>query len=486
MSGRILVVDALPTNRIIMRVKLSAAFYEVVQAASGEAAIAMMRQAQPDLVITAAELPDMSGQDLCAALRKNPQTERPPVVVIHGENQEEEKLESLRAGADDVLSRPVNDLVLLARLRSLLRARDAEAELLLREDTRRALGLFEEPATYEVPAQAWYISMDPLSDQTKAMVKTLEQKSGAKIHAIPRVDALRDRKPDPDVIIVAEHSTGGSEGLPLISQFRASGPTRHAAMIYVAQSSLGREAASALDIGANDILPKAASVEELAIRIRKQVARKRANDQLRHNMRDGLKAAVTDSLTGLYNRRYTTQHLDRLAERSATKRRSYAIMLADLDFFKQVNDQYGHAAGDEVLRVFSQRLKDNLRAADLLSRWGGEEFLIAMPDTDIGAARASAQRICDMMARSPITLPDGQEITVTLSAGVAIGRAGQDVEALIAQADQALYTAKDRGRNQVVAQEHVSTVAKLRANWRLQGATLPDHPEPPMKKALGR
>ncbi|WP_299938265.1 diguanylate cyclase [uncultured Pelagimonas sp.] len=451
MTGRILVVDAVPTNRIILRVKLSAAFYEVVQAASGKAALAMMKKSKPDLVITASDLPDMTGRALVTALRRFDTGVRLPVVMLHSDDDPGERIASLAAGADDVLARPIDDLVMLARLRSLLRARDAEAELQLRDDTRRALGLAEQSAEFTTPANITLIATGRQPEAEK-IVSDLSAELRDRVVLVDPDDALRERRPTPDVIVIAEGPGGQGEGLTLLAQMRASTLTRHASLIYVAQPHQRREAASALDMGANDLLAGGLDLQELTLRLKKQIERKRTADRLRANMQDGLRAAVTDPLTGLYNRRYTLPHLARLAERSSRQGRPYALLVADLDHFKKVNDEFGHPAGDAVLVAFAQRLKDNLRAADLIARWGGEEFLIAMPDTGRLAAQRTAERLCQIMSEHPVMLPGGDRITVTLSIGVSTAsRQGDCAPAdLIERADKALYVAKDRGRNTVV------------------------------------
>ncbi|WP_084794164.1 diguanylate cyclase [Pseudoponticoccus marisrubri] len=471
MAGRILVVDAVPTNRIVLRVKLSAAFYEVVQAGSGRAALELMRKMRPDLVIAAAELPDMTGRALCAELRRGAGERRLPVVIMHGEDDPGERLATLAAGADDVLARPIDDLVMLARLRSLLRACDAEAELQLRDDTRRALGLAEQGASYAPPA---LVALVPTGRDAvpPALVEGLRARIEDRVTVIEPDSALRESGAVPDVFVIAEGPGGQGEGLALLPQLRASRRTRHAALIYVARPHQRRAAAAALDMGASDLLAAGPDPEELAIRLRTQIDRKRTADRLRANMRDGLRAAVCDPLTGLYNRRYALPHLSRLAERAGQQRRPYALLLADLDHFKAVNDVYGHAAGDAVLTVLAQRLRDNLRAADLISRWGGEEFLVAMPDTDRGAAQRTADRLCRVMAEAPVPLPDGRLLTVTLSIGVACGPAGGDAQPLelIDSADQALYAAKDTGRNTVVMADTVTTLPRRPAAPELPAA----------------
>lgn len=483
MTSRILVVDPVPTNRIILRVKLASAYYKVLQAGSGAAALEMIKTTQPDLVITASTLPDMSGIDLCSAVRDTDFA--PPVVVIRDGLCPADKLEALNAGADDVLDRPLDELVLLARLRSLLRARDAEAELRLREDTRRALGLAEQQGSYATPGKVRIVSARPQKGLHR-LVDHLAAQSEDRFETIEPEEALRKSGRAPDVIVILEAPGDSPTGLALLPQFRAHRATRHSALIYVAHPAQRREAASALDMGANDLMISGFDAEELALRIAKQMERKKLGDRLRANMRDGLRAAVIDPLTGLYNRRYAIPHADKLANRAKLRRKPYALLLLDLDFFKQINDDYGHSAGDSVLVMLSQRLRDNLRAADLIARWGGEEFLVAMPDTDRGAAMATAERLRRLMEEQPVTLPSNRNLTVTLSIGVAVSSADQPEtpDELIQRADRALYAAKDKGRNTLVMADTVlpfapqpkrrttaprRTVAKDPAQLRLRG-----------------
>ena len=171
-------------------------------------------------------------------------------------------------------------------------------------------------------------------------------------------------------------------------------------------------------------------------------------------MRDGLHAAVTDCLTGLYNRRYIEPHLARIAEQAESTQREFAVMMLDIDHFKSINDRYGHAAGDKVLIEISRRLRENLRSIDLVARIGGEEFMVAMPRTGTDQAEAAAERLRRMVSSKPFSMgTDHPYLTVTVSVGVAIGGLtpldGDQIEAMCNQADAALYVAKNAGRDKV-------------------------------------
>ncbi|MDA7426387.1 diguanylate cyclase [Thalassococcus lentus] len=455
MSGRILIIDPIPTNRIVMRVKLASAFYEVLQASSGKAALGSLATTRPDVIVCACDPGDMDGQTFCQSLRNHPLGKSIPVIVVGAGAKPEDRLAVVSAGADDVLPRPIDDMILLARLRSLLRARDAETELQLRDDTRRALGMAETAEPFASPGRVFLVAATERRKSLRKICEALAQRLPHHVSVRSADDFLRNGEDKPDVVVLFESKDSGGAGLTLLPQLRANSGTRNAAMIYVAQPDQRREAASALDMGANDLLLTGPEPLELALRIDRQIMRKRVSDRLRSDMQDGLRAAVIDPLTGLYNRRYAMPHLKRLSENAHSKRRSFAVMLADVDHFKRVNDHYGHACGDEVLKELAMRLHANLRAPDMLARYGGEEFLIVLPDTDRRAARAAAERMCRSISERTVTVQDGRSLQVTLSIGVALGSPNDalDPDGLIEYADRALYRAKAQGRNGVVVSD---------------------------------
>ena len=157
--------------------------------------------------------------------------------------------------------------------------------------------------------------------------------------------------------------------------------------------------------------------------------------------------AVTDGLTGLHNRRYVTSHIENLVNRANVDGKPISVMMLDLDFFKKINDTHGHAAGDDVLRGFADRLRGRLRGIDLAARYGGEEFVVVMPDTDGETAGIVAERLRAFIAEQPFRLEDkGKPLAVTVSIGVSSSRgADETAESMLERADKALYEAKHAG-----------------------------------------
>ncbi|WP_095590310.1 diguanylate cyclase [Actibacterium ureilyticum] len=450
MPGRILIVDDVATNRILMRVKLSEGCYDTLQADCGTAALQIARDEQPDLILLDLFLPDMDGAEVCTALKADPRTADIPVVIVTAAQGGTDKMRALQAGAEEVLRKPLDDVILLARVRSLLRARETEQELALRESTRRALGFAETPQGFAPRGRVALVARTP--EQSQNWCAALQVHGAADFQPLDRAQALA-LKPDapvPDVFVVAADLDRQGAGLRLLSDLRARPATRHAAIVISVPSGARDVAAMALDLGASDLLSGPFDPDEAAIRIETQLTRKQQADRLRASVKDGLRLAVTDPLTGLYNRRYAMPHLAQIAERTAETQKTFAVMILDLDRFKQVNDTHGHAAGDAVLVQVAALLGAQLRPSDLLARIGGEEFMVVLPECDLGRARKTAERLRREICQAPITLPEGAPISVSVSIGIAtsdgIRNAPEDV---FDMADKALFDAKAQGRNTV-------------------------------------
>jgi two-component system cell cycle response regulator len=452
-AGKILVVDDISTNRIVLKVKLAAARYEVHQAATGAEALRFARTERPDLILLDVQLPDLSGIKVCEALKSDPRTCAIPVVMVTAFRDQSVRLRALGAGAEEVFWKPLDETVLLARLRSLLRARETDAELTLRDTTYRALGFAEASGGFQMPATIALVAGDTAT--ARRWKRDLAPYVDNALIVVENDAALNDAPGTrtPDVFVVAADLAATGDGLRLLSELRSRPTTRYSAVCIVLGRDTHDTAAMALDLGASDLIEADADPRETALRLHTQVERKQQADRLRASVADGLRLAMTDPLTGLHNRRYALPHLARIAARAVESGRQFAIMVLDLDHFKSVNDTHGHAAGDAVLVEVAARLRTNLRAVDLIARIGGEEFLVALPDTTLDASRITAERLRRKIQEQPVDLPNGTRVSVTTSIGLAMG-GGTDrtvgaVAELVAQADTALMGAKADGRNLV-------------------------------------
>jgi two-component system, cell cycle response regulator len=242
------------------------------------------------------------------------------------------------------------------------------------------------------------------------------------------------------------------DALRLCSQIRSLDRTRNLPILAITEPDNNARMLRGLEIGVNDFLIRPVDKNELLARARSQVRKRRYTERLRDNVQASIEMAITDALTGLFNRRYMESHLGTLIEQAGARGKPLATLVIDIDFFKAINDTHGHDAGDDVLRDFALRIKRSIRGIDLACRYGGEEFVIVMPETDMTVAAMVAERLRRRIAAEPFAIAQGSRcIPVTISIGIAGLRDKDDTAAaLLKRADQALYRAKRDGRNRVV------------------------------------
>jgi two-component system cell cycle response regulator len=268
----------------------------------------------------------------------------------------------------------------------------------------------------------------------------------------PQSALLRAAEGDFDLLLVSLEFQN-FDGLRLVGQVRSLERTRHLPILLLTDPGEEARLLRGLDLGANDYILRTADKNEMIARTRSQVRRKRYTERLRDTVQYSMELALTDSLTGLYNRRYMETHVGTLVERSAARGKALSVLILDIDYFKSINDNFGHDTGDDVLREFAERLKASIRGIDLACRYGGEEFVVVMPDTDLGVATLVAERIRRRIAGEPFPIEKGARgIEVTISIGIATRTGPQDnASHMLKRADEALYRAKRDGRNRVVA-----------------------------------
>ena len=454
MSARILVVDDVPTNLKLLEVRLSAEYFEVILASNGEQALEICERGQCDLVLLDVMMPGMDGFEVARRIKSNPATHHIPVVMVTALDQPADRVKGLEAGADDFLTKPVDDIALVARVRSLVRLKMATDEMRMRVATSRQIGV-SDPATEAINDQGLNGRLLVVEDHAvtaERITAALSRQHTVAIAADPQEALFRAAEGKFDLLMVSI-DLKNYDGLRLVGQIRSLERTRYMPILLIADTDQKARLLRGLDLGANDYILRSADKNEMVARVRTQVRRCRFTERLRDNVQQSMELAVTDPLTGLYNRRYMESHADALVERAAARGKPLSVLIIDIDHFKAVNDTHGHEAGDDVLREFSDRLRSCIRGIDLACRHGGEEFVVVMPDTDLGVANKVAERIRRRVAAEPFPIERGsRSVEVTISVGLA-GRIGpQDKAALIMKrADAALYLAKRDGRNRVVS-----------------------------------
>ena len=452
MTARVLVVDDVPANVKLLEARLSAEYFDVMTAVSGQEALAICERADCDVVLLDVMMPDMDGFEVCRRIKSGIATHHIPVVIVTALDQPSDRLKGLESGADDFLTKPVSDVALIARVRSLSRLKLMTDELRMRAVTSREIGLEspEREALAEAGRDGRVLMVDDRPALSERMQATLSSEHVVDMEGDP-TEALFHAAEGNYELVVVSLDLANFDGLRLCSQLRSLERTRNVPILAIAESDSNARLVRALEIGVNDYLVRPFDKHEMLARVRTQIRKKRYTERLRDSVQLSIEAAVTDPLTGLYNRRYMETHVGTLVDQAAARNKPLSVLVLDIDYFKSINDTYGHDAGDDVLQDFAIRIRKSIRGIDLACRYGGEEFVVVMPETDMAVATMVAERLRRRIASEPFPIQKGtRTIDVTISIGIAALAPDDDAAAVIKRADQALYRAKRDGRNRVV------------------------------------
>jgi two-component system cell cycle response regulator len=448
------VVDDVPANVKLLEARLSAEYFDVATAMSGVEALAKCEKAECDIVLLDVMMPDMDGFEVCRRLKANPLTHHIPVVMVTALDHPSDRVRGLEAGADDFLTKPVSDVALIARVRSLARLKMMTDELRMRAVTSREIGIkdAETGALNDAGRFGRVLIVEDRASSAERIVAALKAEQTTEVEANPADVLFRAAEGNFDLVIMSL-ALENHDALRLCSQLRSLDRTRNVPILAICESEDNARMIRGLEIGVNDYLLRPVDKNELHARVRTQIRKKRYTERLRDNVQMSIEMAITDPLTGLFNRRYMESHLSALVEQAASRGKPLTALVLDIDYFKAINDGHGHDAGDDVLREFATRIRKSIRGIDLACRFGGEEFVIIMPETDMAVATIVAERLRRRIASEPFSIQQGTgSIEVTISIGIAtLDTADDNAATILKRADQALYRAKRDGRNRVVA-----------------------------------
>ncbi len=453
MTAKILVVDDIMPNVKLLEARLTAEYFDVTTAMNGAEALAVCAQDDCDLILLDVMMPGMDGFEVCRRLKKNPATTHLPIIMVTALDQPSDRVKGLEAGADDFLTKPIDEIALIARVRSLARLKVVLDDLRNRASTAVALGM-PDPFTAALAEDGLggrILLVDDRSASATQLAFMLRDKYIVEIELDPNNVAAKIANGVPDMVIVSL-GLQGFDALRLCSQLRSHERTRQLPILCLAEMEDRTRVLRALDLGVNDFLMRPVDGNELIARMCSNLRRKRYADKLRDNVQASLELVVVDPLTGLNNRRYFEMHLSILVKRAIDCARPLSLMILDIDHFKGVNDTYGHATGDQILKGFAKRIRKVVRIPDVICRIGGEEFAVLMPDTNMEAAARIAERVrAEIEQERFAAAHSGAAVSITVSIGLA--ERGDDglPDGLFSRADRALYRSKSNGRNRVSA-----------------------------------
>ncbi|MCI4677901.1 PleD family two-component system response regulator [Rhodoblastus acidophilus] len=452
MTARVLVVDDVIPNLKLLEARLTAEYFDVVTATNGYEALKICERGECDIVLLDVMMPGMDGFEVCRRLKNNPATLHLPVVIVTALDETADRVRGLEAGADDFLTKPIDEIALIARVRSLARLKLVTDELRNRAETSASLGVSGAVRHALDDGQGGSVLLvEDRPHSAQRILSALRGRYQVDVETEAHQALFTAAEQDYQLVIVSL-GLADFDGLRLCSQLLSLDRTRNTPLLIIVDLEDRQRILRGLDLGVNDYIVRPVDPNEIIARVRTQIRRKRYADALRSNVREAMELAVLDPLTGLNNRRYLETHLGGLLDQAAERGRPVAIMMLDVDHFKRVNDTYGHEAGDEVLKTFADRIRRKVRSADLMCRLGGEEFVVVMPDTRLTTAQCVGERIRAAVAGTPFPVKSGDRaIPITVSIGVADSLGGEPIDALLRRADQALYLSKNAGRNRVTA-----------------------------------
>ncbi|OEY86577.1 PleD family two-component system response regulator [Wolbachia pipientis] len=459
MTARILVVDDVLSNVKLLKAKLTAEYYTVITAYDGQEAIDLAMEQQPDIILLDVMMPRLNGFQVCSELKNNPLTTHIPIVMVTALHDTESRVQGINAGADDFLTKPIKETALYARIKSLTRLKFVIDELRLRNKTNAEMRGIIDRSVIEYSRETFdgrIIVVDEDRLQAQQIYKILSKQCFRSVEVLNNPNEISNIDDNCDLIIL---NTQFSEidGLRLCSQLRGKLETRYTPILILSDESQSESVLiKALEMGVNDYLVTPLDENELIARVNSQVKRKRYQDALRMNLFNNAEMSIRDPLTGCYNKRYFYKHLQNIVEDAVVKEKHLSMMMLDVDYFKMINDNFGHTTGDELLKQIQKRISENIRITDLLARFGGEEFVIAMPDTNIQRAYIVAERMRNMIAQ-PFILSHNT-VNITVSIGIALIQESdlENVNLFVERADKCLYKAKDGGRNRIVLEDAVT------------------------------
>ncbi len=455
--ARVLLVDDSASVRTLLGQKLRAAGYEVEEFPDGASAAERALVVPPSVVVTDLLMPGMSGVQLCRLLQSDAATASVPVVLLTATGDRRSRFWARSAGAVAYVSKTEVD-ALIDILPSVLRASttappasgtvtsrgmvqerlsqlldSALFDAVIAGEVRSIAGAGDEARLFtdfsavasEVISYRWLALVTGTTERTLSLHANAAQKDDSEQQARLALGIALER---PAFVISDDRALGGA------------GPAPFLVPVFFGTEKMGD---LAIAFGGRGI---AREDKKLATLLAHELAGPLRMTALFEETR---RLAATDPLTGLLNRRAFLDAAAREHARATRHALPVSVLLVDVDHFKNVNDTHGHAAGDAVLRGVATLVLSIARRSDLVARWGGEEFVIALPQTTEPGARVAAERLRRSISETAHTTPSGKSVTVTASIGIASADAPWKLEELLGRADQAMYAAKGRGRNRV-------------------------------------
>lgn len=450
MTAKILIVDDVTANTRLLTARLKAEYYQVMSAADGFSAIKQACVWQPDLILLDIMMPGMDGFECCRRLKFADETQHIPVIMLTALGEISERVRGLEVGADDFLTKPIDYVTLMIRVKSLIRLKRVLDEWRARSDTAISFGIEQRSIALNLSADSEILIVDDVHEHQLTLSNSLIPCKKTIVYSTEDLDKCVSQASIFDLILL-NLSFKSADCLEIISRIRSETHSQQVPILVVADHLVDRNRlATAFELGASDWITAPIDCNEVVARCKNSLKRKRYQDGLQDHIDRTIQLVAIDPLTGLYNRRYLDKHLNTLFATEGEIKVS--LLMIDIDHFKSINDRFGHVFGDSIIRIISGVLASNTRAFDTVSRYGGEEFVILLPGTDIKEAMQIANRLLEEVRSLPSRIDIPDQLTLSVSIGVTSNSYEYHSPAsLLHAADLALYKAKCLGRNRLEA-----------------------------------
>ena len=456
-QARILIVDDEPMNVKLLTAQLEGNNYKIIQAFGGKQAVDKALTHQPDLILLDVMMPDLDGFAVTRSLKNDPQTSSIPIILITALNGTDDKIQGLEIGAEEFLNKPVSKTELIARVKSMLRLRQYQEQLTIRSQSE---AVFSESSDRPFISEKNSVLPKVLlvEDDQKDVKLIKNYLAGQPYEVITAYDgeeALALALKENIDLILLDIMLPGTDGFEICNRMKQMDETKNIQIVLVTSLSDLESRIKGVEMGADDFLVKPINNRELQVRINALLKKNAYMDQLHAQYETAMDSAIKDGLTGLYNHAYFKRFLEIEVKRAIRQTYSTALIMMDLDDFKELNDRLGHLAGDVILRESAKIIQSSTREIDLAVRYGGEEFAIVLPYAGKNNALSVAERIRSSIedyAFSLAGVPHPEHMTISIG----IATCPEDalsVEDLIQKSDTMLYKAKKNGKNQICVHE---------------------------------
>ena len=448
-KSKILIVDDEPLNAKLLAAMIPSDEYDTVRVFSGEEALKIVADLRPDLILMDIMMPDLNGYELTRILKSDPESRDIPIVLVTAFGGTDCEIKGLEAGADEFLNKPVNRTELLARTKSLLSLRQYKEQIKTRTCSINSItseGKGKNLSENDINLPSILIVEDNRID-AKLIQSYLQAEPFQIKIAQDGEEAISCAQQERIDVILLDLILPGINGYKVCSTLKEMEGTQNIQIVAITSLSDLDSKLKSIELGVDDYLVKPVNRHILRTRVKSLIKKKALLDKLCNRYEMAVHSAITDKLTGLYNRRFFDYFLDLEIKRSSRQKTSLALLLIDIDNFKRINDTFGHLFGDNVLNKFGKLLKTKIREIDMAARYGGEEFAVVMSNTGCEEAVKIADRIRQSIQAYSF---DKENFTTTVSIGIALYPLdANSLNELIENSDYALYKSKRNGKNRV-------------------------------------